>query len=222
MKVLMLIISSANNPVYKYHKEIWMKYMNSSPKIDSYFMEYDLHRENMSIENNTIYIRGKESYHPGMRDKSIDCFDHFLKTSHYDFIVRTNLSSLWNYTALLNYLETLPRVGLYAGARGVYNNVIYASGAGFIVSPDIAKLIVDNRKLMESYNYVDDVDIGYGLAKLGVKLVVASRVDIGSLTALQKYVYNPIVYHYRIKADDLSKRTEEEPTIMSNLLEMFY
>jgi hypothetical protein len=219
MRVLVVIISSYNNAVYRAHKEVWRLYMNSHPAIDSYFIEYH-DTKHQVIEDNTFYLRGRETYCPGIRDKTLDCFEYIVNnTPAYDFVVRTNLSSLWNFTALIDYIGTLPPVGVYNGIRGVVNGTPFVSGSGFILSMDVVTLLVKNRALVTT-NILDDVDIAIALQKLGVTITVGSRKDLGSITAVNRYIYDKSVYHYRMKMENESER-REEPALMLQILGMF-
>jgi len=203
-----------DNPIYIKLKEIWLKYMNSSPYIDSFFMEYTNDNnqldEKIKINGNMIYIKGSESYHPGIRDKTIECINYFLKENiKYDFIIRTNLSSFWNFSALLQHLDALPKNNVYSGIIGIYENIKYASGCGFIITPDIAKLIVENKNIMNESNIVDDVDIGYLINKFNIPYTVGFRKDFYNNKMFEEYIYNNNIYHYRIKYEDSSKRNGE-------------
>lgn len=105
MKVLMLIISSDTEQVYAEHRKVWSSYMNSKKEIECYFIQY---RDGpQAIEGNTFWLNGKESF-PAILTKTLDSIDFFLKKDSYDFIIRTNMSSLWNFDALLKYLEHFP------------------------------------------------------------------------------------------------------------------
>lgn len=220
MKVLMLIISSPSlNSVYASLKEVWASYMNTNSAIDSFFIEYHPEK-NMAVEGNTVYIKGRESYHPGCREKTIDALNFFLNSDvKYDYIVRTNISSLWNFTALLKYLETLPKINLYAGIIGRHTSQRFISGAGFIMSPDVAQRVVDNRAMMNISNIIDDVDIGFVLEHLKTPFTAGNRYDICSMNMFNSYVFNKSIYHYRIKWDNPAMR-HEEPIIMKKLLDM--
>ena len=168
----MLIISNECSTLYIKHKELWLKYMNNSPFISCFFIEYHPEKNNI-IENNTFYLKGTESYHPGCRDKTIDCFEYFLNSdTKYDYIIRTNLSSLWNFKSLLIYLKCLPKENLYSGVIGTHDGFNFASGSGFIMTPDVVKKIVENRYLCDEYNLIDDVDIAYLLKKIGILAII--------------------------------------------------
>jgi hypothetical protein len=219
MKVLMLVISSPSlNPVYATLKDVWTSYMNTNTAIDSFFIEYHPEK-NMAIEGNTIYIKGRESDHPGCREKTIDALDFFLNGDNkYDFIIRTNISSLWNFTALLKYLDTLPKTNVYAGIIGQHKSQRFVSGAGFIMSPDVARRVVDNRAMMNRSNIIDDVDIGFVLGHLNVPFTAGNRYDIYSMNMFNSYVFDNSVYHYRIKWNNTAMR-HEEPIVMKKLLD---
>jgi len=200
MKVLVIIISDNSQPTYSGCKKIWLEYMNQHPQFECWFIEYSENKENYQKEANTFYLKGTESYHPGIREKTIDCFEYFInQDTKYDYIVRTNLSSLWNFRALAKHLESQPKSGLYSGVIGNYKGIRYASGSGFIMTPDIVKKIVDNRHLCNQLNFIDDTDIGYMLSKLGIFPTPNLRTDILNKDALNRLIYSDEVYHYRIK-----------------------
>ena len=193
MKVLILIISSDTEPVYDEHRKVWLSYMNSKKEIECYFIQY---RDGpQAIEGNTFWLEGKESF-SAIITKTLDSLDYFLKRGSYDFIIRTNMSSLWNFNALLKYLETLPSEKVYNGFIGHFNNFQFASGSGYIMTSDICNLLIQNRQLVESYPELDDVAVGFSLNKLGINPSWGRR----NCTL----IYDETSYHYRFKNIDRS------------------
>ena len=213
MKVLMLVISSDTFPSYASNRGAWRHYMKSDPRIDIWFIQY--RAGSLELTEDTLWLPGTESY-DGILPKTLDSIDYFLQRDTYDFVVRTNLSSFWNIPALLRHLETLPTTGVYSGGVTYYDrlDVTYASGSGFIMTPDIAMKLVENRSIAESVRVIDDVDIGYAMMKLGIPLLPASRVD---LTTDSKNIepYDPNAYHYRLRRND----RYGEADVMIKLLE---
>lgn len=188
MKVLMLIISSDTDPIYEKHRELWRLYMNKNPSIESYFIQY---RDSPSgIEGDTFWLTGKESF-PVIIYKTIDTLEYFLNKNIYNFIIRTNLSSVWNFNALLSYIETLAYEKVYNGIIGNHSGISYVSGSGFIMTPDVCRILIQNKDLVYSLKVIDDVDIGYALSKHGINCSKGKRVD--------GIVYSPENYHYRCK-----------------------
>jgi hypothetical protein len=212
MKILMLIISSDNEHVYAEHRKFWLTYMNSSPSIEAYFIQY--RNGPQEIQGNTFWLSGKESL-KHLTTKTIDSMKYFLTKDSYDFIVRTNMSSFWNFKALIKFLETLPKQNVYSGIIGNHNGIPFVSGSGFIMSNDVAKLLIDNRNIAESVCIVDDVDIGYTMDKLGVPFSLGKRTDFYSMNMYLNHIYDTDTYHYRIKWNDSSKRLEEVDVMWS-------
>jgi hypothetical protein len=212
----MLIISSDNDPVYAEHRKVWSSYMNSNSQIECYFIQY--RNGPQAIEGNTFWLEGKESF-PAILNKTLDSLDFFLK-NNYDFIIRTNMSSIWNFTALLKHLETLPSEKVYNGAIGNHGIIQFVSGSGFIMSPDVAKLLLENRQIAESVKVMDDVDIGYTLNKVGIECSLGKRRDFYYREMYDKSIYDSTVYHYRIKWHNTNMRYEEVE-VMRELLGKF-
>lgn len=200
----MLIISSDSDPVYVEHRKVWSTYMNSNSQIECYFIQY---RDGpQEIEGNTFWLNGVESF-SSILTKTLDSLDYFSK--NYDFIVRTNLSSIWNFKVLIDHLETLPKEGVYNGFIGHFNNFQFASGSGYIITPDIAQLLLQNRKTAETYPELDDVAVGYTLNKLGITPSIGRRND--SLS------YDKKSYHYRFKNSDRSIETSNMLRILDSI-----
>lgn len=131
--------------------------------------------------------------------------------------MRTNLSSFWNLEALMNFLNKLPKEKLYSGFIGNHRGIKFASGAGFIMSSDVAKLLIDNRNIAERVGVMDDVDIGYTMNKLGIPIYPGRRMDLYSKEMFLNHKYDPNEYHYRLKWHDHEKRCEE-PEFMKLLI----
>lgn len=209
----MLIISSDSQPVYAEHRKVWSSYMNSNSQIECYFIQY---RDGpQEIEGNTFWLNGVESF-PAILTKTLDSLDYFLK-NEYDFIIRTNLSSLWNFPVLLKYLGSLSSEKIYNGIVETYDNRIkYLSGAGFIMSYDVAKLLVDNREVAEQCKIIDDVDIGYCLNKLNIEASSGIRTNFFSPASVN---FGHNAYHYRFEFSNFSRL--DEPIYMTSLLNSF-
>jgi hypothetical protein len=201
----MLIISSDTDPVYEGHRDVWRSYMNSNSQIECYFIQY--HDGPQELEGNTFWLTGKESF-PAIITKTIDSLDYFLRRDSYDFIVRTNMSSLWNFNVLLKHLETLPREKVYNGFIGHHHGVTFVSGSGYILTPDVADILIKNRQEAEAHPELDDVAVGYTLNKLGVGMSLGRRNGM--------LVYDSNSYHYRIVKSD---RATEKDTMLQ-LLEL--
>jgi hypothetical protein len=203
MKVLMLVISSQTQSVYRHHKAIWETYMKSHPDIECYFIEFTPSVLSPLLTSSTLFLRGRETY-PGILDKTLKALDYFTRRSHYDYVIRTNLSSVWIFPKLIRFLETAPRTGLYGGVRNDNQPWPYVSGAGITFSWDVVQLLLRNRHLAYASNFIDDVDIGFVFVNLGVPITSVPRIVITCEEDLSKEGF-----HYRVRF--LADREKELP-----------
>ena len=209
----MLVISSNNQDVYKAHKRIWKTYMKSHPDIDCYFIEYTYSVIVPTLVNDTLYLRGTETMQNIIR-KTLDAMAYFTSRTKYDYVVRANLSSVWIFSRLMQYLETAPRYGLYGGEINrnmpILHKVDYVSGAGIVFSSDVCQLLLQNRHIVYESNVIDDVDIGYALDKLQIKPTYIPRVNVYTMEDMKR---EGIQYRVRFNTD-----REREPHIMMAIL----
>ena len=217
----MLVISSNTFPVYSHHRDVWRTYMTSHPEIECRFIESRPLVFLPTLTSDTLTLRGVERYGTILR-KTIEGLEYFLTRRTYDYIVRTNLSSVWDFKELLCYLATLPRERVYAGQRIVNaeTGVEFASGAGILMSADVARTLLANQRIALSFPAFDDVAIAKALIASGIRPSSLPRVDFVSLAHYSEHhdKIPPGSVHYRIKHEDYLGDRMEEPEIMRRLL----
>lgn len=118
MKILIMVLSCMKPPfdkLYNTQKETW-----DSIKIEG-------------VE--TVYYFGDHFNYMHIPFK--ECIEENWN-SDWDYIYRTNSSSYVNKNLLVEFLKDLPRTNLWIGDESGYN-----SGASFIVSRDLAKILME-------------------------------------------------------------------------------
>jgi len=221
MRILMLVISSDTRPVYATHREVWRSYMKSHPDVDCYFIASSPLVFLPTLSSDTLTLRGAERYGT-IYKKTIDALEYFLSRRPYDYIIRTNLSSVWDFRVLRTYLETAPRSRLYAGQVLVNpeTGLAFASGAGILMTPDVARTLMANARIGHSIQAFDDVAIAKALLASGLVPTPLPRVDFISLQHYAEH-HDKIPegsLHYRVKHEDWRGDRMEEPEIMRRLL----
>ena len=240
MKILVLIISSDNLPIYKFNKEVWRSYMNMFSNIDCYFIEYtnesDTTNKNTPyIENNTIYFKGEESF-PNIIHKTLNSLEYFINDTYsikYDFVVRTNLSSVWDFKTLQIYLDELPtKNNIYSGPRGPYYNLetyqfwfYFVGGMGIVMSRDVCELLLkpENRTMAENFKNMDDIDIGYVMYKCGIPILPLNYCDVNSMEHFHEkemLMKEREYLFYRVKTNNENRDNEFER--MLNVVSTLY
>ena len=149
--------------------------------IDYYFITYDDNmNEEYKLANDTLFIKGKET-NMNILDKTIKSLHLFInmKVKKYDFIVRTNISTAFNYNLLYKYVSELPKNNVYIGGilfkldwidecygitkqnikKYSLKHLYYFQGTCIILSLDVVTFMLDNaNKLI--HDVVDDVALG--------------------------------------------------------------
>ena len=181
MNILLLIIFS-NNSLYDEMLEIQKTYIHKHKNINTYFVTFNEEQmERVVIKDNIIYIKGRESY-INILLKTLEALEyintHFK--NKYDFVVRSNISTIINLDNLYKYLLSCPDTNLYTGGtveslqwllqpyeisekkqenRNDYYGLKYIQGTGIIMSNDVVNKILKIKENIE-YDIVDDVKLG--------------------------------------------------------------
>ncbi len=216
MRVLMLVISSDTFPVYAHHRAVWRTYMRSHPDIDCFFIQYNPLAFIPTLTDDTLTLRGRERYDTILA-KTTDALAFFLPRRPYTHVVRTNLSSVWNFSRLIEVLNSMPPTRLYGGLPLGKGG---ACGAGILFTRDVVDLLVANRRALLSIGTADDDDIGTFLQSVGIPLTITHRVDFLSLAHYNEH--NDKIpkgtFHYRVKQPNPASRLAEEPEMMRRIL----
>ena len=158
-------------------------------------------RFELDIANKTLFIRGDECLIPGILHKTVEALSYFLSFD-YDFVWRTNLSSVLDFEGLQRYLGTINLSGFYGGyvgkalkPDGLERDIFFASGAGFLMSRDVAEYLVLNKDSLR-WDLIDDVAIGalleprYGIVPIDRCWIQSGEEMVGSNG----------VFHYRCES----------------------
>jgi len=205
MEIIILILANDSDH-YLECQNLWRSYMNLHPNIKSYFIKLDPQiTTDILLDNNTIFIKGNESFVPGCLIKTINSIDFLLKTQNFDFIFRTNMSSVLDLHKFYNLLDNYKND--YSGKIGYHNNIKFASGAGMLLSKQLCYTLINSKNTLD-YNLLDDVSIGFLL----------QNININPLTRFETFNYENNVnqitkemikdyYHFRCKSDTDNNKT---------------
>lgn len=188
----------------------------------------------------TIYVKGEETYIPGILNKTVEAIRAI--GLDYDFVWRTNLSSVLDFDGLLRYccgLNPLPKGGpvaslkdgqlrcvFYAGYTGladvttnkdIDSNIRFASGSGFLLSREAVHYLIDNEALLRR-DLIDDVAIGALLEpRFGIVHLDRCRIKTGEENVAS--VVSCGVFHFRCETY-CHERTVEFMNMVDRALEM--
>jgi len=167
MRILILVIYSDNDPAYIRMRDIQRKYVHKYENVDTYFIQSSyIHNEEVYIENDMSYVRCPEEYHTIIYKSllTIDCLTNFFK-KEYDFIIRSNISTIINIPKLLSLLGLfLDKEYLYggdiAGINYLNRGIRFALGTCIVISKNLYK-----KMTSELNKFTDQVadDVAFGL-----------------------------------------------------------
>lgn len=169
----LVLYSTDNGGSYDKMKEITSTYYKNFPFLTTYYYCYkpDIKNE-YEVVNDILYIRGDESYIPGILKKTISAFNYFKQELHkYQYVIRTNISTIIRFDLLqkelmLNSVDYGCSLCHEPGWEGKYP---FSSGTSIILSPDIFLKILENKQYVDE-TVIDDVSIG--------KLIIEKLGDI--------------------------------------------
>lgn len=159
---------------------------------------------------------------------TLSAMSHLIQNFQPDYIVRTNVSSYWNLPRLRSLLGEAPATNFYAGLprklyRGLYgrlNRARYATGAGLIVSADVAAKFVQHYKTF-STTFIDDMAFGLQARRLRLQLTPLNRLDLESYAANQACSLEKLSaqYHVRCKSylDPRDESQRDDVRIMRSI-----
>ncbi len=168
-------------PMFPFFKKLWEQYHDCNPNIKVYYVYGQTTVE--STPYNLIFNQVKENNYPGMITKTLLAMDFINHNMEYDFLIRTNLSTFWNFSALVNRLDSLPKekcltgtiiprsmVEQMTGGKNLNKTMpdTYIAGYDMVMSRDIvssilpySQSIINNRVVLD----MEDLSLCSGISK---------------------------------------------------------
>lgn len=224
-KCILLVTSSNLEEVYKEARPIWKKYMNTNPNVKVLFV----YGENTAIgidrtDEDLIYDVYDTYDGPGYLQKTIKALEFIDKNFKYDYVIRTNSTTFWDFTNLCKKLDNLPNKNLYYGSVASNYGVSFVGGSCILLTPDIVKIILHNQNQINFDLKFEDVILGGFLQSLnihGTNHTTSSEIiilsEIPKIEDIKNYESNGTLY-YKIKCND---RTNDR-LVQEELLRYFF
>jgi len=232
-KAIVLILASNNLPIYNTFRNIWLQYLDLFSDIKVFFVYGNT--SIASTTNDLIYTDIEEVYWPGMIQKTIKALEYIDKNYEYEYLLRTNLSTFWDFELLLNRLKSLPDRQCITGTfrRCTYKGIKspeYVSGVNLILTRDLIQDIIYDKNLIISKDLPEDWSISQYFIDRGIfpkpsipgaihfmeKFTIKNRDEILKEIQLAKNMQHD---HFRIKNRN---RLEIDSFVMNVLLQEYY
>ena len=188
-----------------FERIIFFPFMNYLPKYK--IIEKDSKAADLQIQMPDFYIT--------LRWKLLVILNYFINETDKDYILITTTSSYIRFDILIKYLSKLPKYNLYYGSLP-WAGAKFISGSNRLISRDVAKKILINRKAWRP-DIIEDVEMGNLLQSIGIHPLGTPLVNINSMaqvSSVPSKVLNEN-YHFRLKSGSRKDRLDIQ--IMNSL-----
>ena len=173
-KAIILVIASPSN-YYNKNKRVMMKFMNKHPDIKTFFIYGRVPKSSVPHCKHDLFFNCSESLRPGILIKSLMAFTHILKNYDFDYVVRTNISTFWNFEGLSKVLDKLPKTNCLAGRVEKHR---FITGTNITISKDLVEYITQNTNRIRIHR-CDDVEISqFFKRELKTPFIRVKRCDL--------------------------------------------
>ena len=168
-KIVHLVLYSESDD-YRQMYETTRPYYKGFPIVTLYYT-YSGSSDPPYIKDDILYLPGKESFIPGVLNKTIDAFQWASERYEFDYIIRSNISTVINIPGVISELSSekidygggfvgpLSTVGSGYGVKEQHIGTIYSSGTFIILSKEAIDTLLKTRGDIQ-YDVIDDVSIG--------------------------------------------------------------
>lgn len=172
-----IVLIMAANLNYRMYRKVWKHYMFKDANIKVMFA-YGKSNKNLIDYNKDYDIISNIPESIGIA-KILDAFKIIEERFTYDYLIRTNLSTFWDFAKLHKHFDTLPTENCYSGDGPLpfYNkHGYYLSGTDTIVTPEMIASINRNNDKVNKH-VIDDMAMGlYFNGILGVPMLPTNKI----------------------------------------------
>jgi hypothetical protein len=148
--------------------DLTKKYYSKFSNVKTIYYRFDENIINeYELKDDILLIKGKETYIPGILYKTISAFEYINNNYKFDYVIRSNISTIVDFDLLTEYLQQTP-IQYGGGLKNIISgdknhpdleNLVYASGTSIIFSTSVLKEFL-NKKQHIRKDLIDDVSIG--------------------------------------------------------------
>jgi hypothetical protein len=236
LKYVNLVLYSENRE-YNEMKEITQDYYKTFENVKTIYYKFDDKiNEEYKMEGNVLKIKGKESYVPGILEKTIKAME-YVANDDYDYLVRSNISTIVDFGLLdeelsknpVEYggglINNLQRLDENAGIKDdAHFGLKYVSGTAIIMSKKVLKTMIEKKDKI-NYKIVDDVSIGLLMRVLNKEPVIVKEGSFlvvsdanGDADKIIKMISDKPYIFYRNRNNDRKTDVTQMRIVIDHLL----
>lgn len=172
ISIINLVLYS-NDKEYDKMYDLTKSYYSRFTNVKTIYYKFNENNKQLyELYNDILDIKGSETYIPGILDKTVKAIQYVYDNYTFDYIIRSNISTIVNFDLLTQYLEMNPiqyggglKNTVYGGDEHAdINGILYASGTSIILSKNIIQEFVEKKQYIRN-DLIDDVSIGVFMNK---------------------------------------------------------
>lgn len=204
-RVVLLVQASHNKPLYHLYRQFILAYADEEPSVKVYFYygtaspprneltDHDIVFDFLDLT--TTELHGKKIYPAGFVNKTVLAMREVDKRCTFDYLVRSNLSTFWNFKALLKKINALPKTMCYSGPLLNWFTGPPAAGFAIILRNDLVSAITEfpNEEMMldRDFGIPEDVNFGIQIHRVyGAPLLNSDKAEPNGLGPYTWYIKN--------------------------------
>jgi len=162
------LVLYSNDKEYDKMYDLTKKYYSKFSNVKTIYYRFDENIINeYELNDDILLIKGKETYIPGILEKTVSAFKYIENHYKFDYMIRSNISTIVDFDLLIEYLQGTP-VQYGGGLKNIISgdknhpdleNLVYASGTSILFSKSVLKEFL-NKKQHIRKDLIDDVSIG--------------------------------------------------------------
>jgi len=148
--------------------DLTKKYYSRFSNVKTIYYKYNEDLTNSyELKDDILLIKGKETYIPGILEKTISAFQYIDSHYNFDYIIRSNISTIVDFDLLTDYLQSRP-IQYGGGLKNIISgdknhpdleNLIYASGTSIVFSRSALQAFLNKKEHLRK-DLIDDVSMG--------------------------------------------------------------
>jgi hypothetical protein len=236
-RCIFLIIATNDTPYFNNSRKIWKQYMNLNPNFKCFFIYGKLNKPLEDTDSNDLIFDDViENNKFCQIQKSLLAFKFISLNYTYDYVIRTNLSTFWNFKLVDDLLNKCPKTYCYSGGHDlspfkINETIIYTkiySGVSIILTPDIIDIFINNLPNFD-FKIPDDISLGLFMSSFNFNSYdISNKIYFQGLTLKDQPIIlenikngiNTCVF-YRVK-NDSTDREYVDLLIYKHLLKNIY
>ena len=239
-KVVVLVLASGDTPFFDQDRRVWHLYKDLHPEI-KVFMVYGHPfpkdagepRADSDLYYPDIPASESPAVHKRMSRRTVRAMQFVDEHYSYDWFVRTNLSTFWNWFSLISHLRALPLRNCYSGDGPFLGE--YLSGYDTIVNGYMVKEFLKHTDcILHDDSLHEDQALGRVFHTIMGAPFLPARIhfmehfrSVSTQEDIRRCIFEGLANnadHYRVKNTDegVRRRRQIEEPIYKELLYLIY